>query len=109
MPIRACRLHGISTRDIARRNHQGEGTIMVRIARRGRGEPGATSDLIDFIRDDARPLREARDLDPLIARIGDARLVLLGEASHGTSEYYTWRAEITRRLIVEKGFQFLAV
>jgi len=42
-------------------------------------------------------------------RIGDARFVLLGEASHGTAEYYRWRAEITRRLIVEKGFQFIAV
>jgi erythromycin esterase-like protein len=45
----------------------------------------------------------------LLGRIGDARFVLLGEASHGTAEYYTWRAEISRRLIVEKGFQFIAV
>src|SRR5207244_12185363 len=49
------------------------------------------------------------DLDPLLERIGDARFVLLGEASHGTSEYYTWRAELSRRLIVEKGFHFIAV
>src|SRR5262249_55613053 len=35
--------------------------------------------------------------------------VLLGEASHGTSEFYTWRAEISRRLILEKGFSFIAV
>jgi erythromycin esterase-like protein len=42
-------------------------------------------------------------------RIGDARFVLLGEASHGTSEYYTWRAALSRRLIREKGFSFLAV
>ncbi|WP_223808884.1 erythromycin esterase family protein [Rufibacter hautae] len=42
-------------------------------------------------------------------RIGDARYVLLGEATHGTHEYYTWRAEITRRLIQEKGFSFIAV
>jgi erythromycin esterase-like protein len=41
--------------------------------------------------------------------IGDARFVLLGEASHGTSEYYTWRARITRRLITEKQFSFLCV
>jgi erythromycin esterase len=82
---------------------------MVRTARRGRLEPEATSDLIDSIRDASRPLRDGRDLDPLLTRIGDARFVLLGEASHGTSEYYTWRAEITRRLIVEKGFRFIAV
>ena len=49
------------------------------------------------------------DLDPLLERIGDARYVLLGEASHGTSEFYTWRAEITKRLIRERGFSFIAV
>jgi erythromycin esterase len=42
-------------------------------------------------------------------RIGDSRFVLLGEASHGTSEFYTWRAEITKRLIVEKGFTIIGV
>ena len=42
-------------------------------------------------------------------KIGDARFVLLGEASHGTADYYTWRAEISKRLIQEKGFSFLAV
>lgn len=41
--------------------------------------------------------------------IGDARIVLLGEASHGTHEYYTWRARITQRLVQEKGFQFIGV
>lgn len=49
------------------------------------------------------------DLDPLIARVGDARLVLLGEATHGTHEFYRTRAEITRRLIEEKGFTAVAV
>jgi erythromycin esterase len=50
-----------------------------------------------------------KDLDPLLEHIGDAKHVLLGEASHGTSEFYTWRAEITKRLIAEKGFSFIAV
>ena len=50
-----------------------------------------------------------KDLDALLERIGDARYVLLGEASHGTSEFYMWRAEITKRLITEKGFSFIAV
>ncbi|HEY0897695.1 MAG TPA: erythromycin esterase family protein, partial [Sphingobacteriaceae bacterium] len=54
-------------------------------------------------------LNTAKDLDPLLDRIGDARLVLLGEASHGTHEYYTWRSAITRRLLQEKGFNFIAV
>jgi erythromycin esterase len=57
----------------------------------------------------AQPLETARDLDPLLERIGDARFVLLGEASHGTSEFYTWRAEISKRLIEEHGFSFIAV
>jgi erythromycin esterase len=55
------------------------------------------------------PLRSSADLDPLLAAIGDARVVLLGEASHGTHEYYTWRAALSKRLIQEKGFQFIAV
>lgn len=57
----------------------------------------------------ARPLRRPADLDPLLEAIGDARYVLLGEATHGTSEFYTWRTEISRRLITEKGFSFIAV
>lgn len=57
----------------------------------------------------ARPLRGAADLDPLLDHIGDARFVLLGEATHGTSEFYTWRAELSKRLIREKGFSFIAV
>lgn len=57
----------------------------------------------------ATSLRSEADLDPLIERVGDARFVLLGEASHGTSEYYGLRAEITRRLIEEKGFTLIAV
>jgi len=56
-----------------------------------------------------RPLERPSDLDPLLDRIGAARFVLLGEASHGTSEFYTWRAALSKRLIVEKGFRFLAV
>src|SRR4051794_4493477 len=57
----------------------------------------------------ATPLRGPDDLDPLMDAIGDARYVLLGEASHGTSEYYAWRATISKRLILEKGFSFIAV
>ena len=49
------------------------------------------------------------DLDPLLQRIGDARVVLIGEASHGTSEFYRMRAHITRRLIEEKNFNIVAV
>jgi erythromycin esterase-like protein/predicted phosphoribosyltransferase len=51
----------------------------------------------------------ARDYDPLLERIGDAQFVLLGEASHGTHEFYRERAEITKRLLAEKGFSAVAV
>jgi erythromycin esterase-like protein len=52
---------------------------------------------------------EAGDYDELIERVGDRRLVLLGEGSHGTHEFYRERARITRRLIEEKGFTAVAV
>ncbi|HWE39029.1 MAG TPA: erythromycin esterase family protein [Isosphaeraceae bacterium] len=58
----------------------------------------------------ARPLEGASsDFDPLLERIGAARFVLLGEASHGTHEFYRVRAEITKRLIREQGFNAVAV
>ena len=48
-------------------------------------------------------------MQPLLDRIGDARLVLIGEASHGTSEFYRIRAEITKALVERKNFDFVAV
>lgn len=51
----------------------------------------------------------AADYDPLLELIGDAHFVLIGEASHGTHEFYSTRAEITNRLIREKGFTAVAV
>lgn len=55
------------------------------------------------------PSIETADLDPLMERIGSARIVLLGEATHGTSEFYKMRERITRDLIVRKGFRFVAI
>jgi len=49
------------------------------------------------------------NLDNLLQRIGDSRLVLLGEASHGTAEFYEMRARITQELIEKKGFNIIAV
>jgi erythromycin esterase-like protein len=61
------------------------------------------------IRRAAVPLAGAPgDYDTLLALIGDARIVLLGEASHGTHEFYRERARITRRLIQDKGFTIVA-
>src|SRR6266403_31397 len=61
------------------------------------------------LKERARPLSSSEDLDPLLDFIGDSRIVLLGEASHGTHEYYTWRTGISQRLISEKEFSFIAV
>ncbi len=52
---------------------------------------------------------EEANMDGLMDRIGDARVVLLGEASHGTSEFYRMRARITRELIEKHGFNIVAV
>jgi protein-L-isoaspartate(D-aspartate) O-methyltransferase len=52
---------------------------------------------------------ESADLSPLIERIGDARVVLLGEATHGTAEFYLMRARLSRELILKKGFRFVAI
>src|SRR5215216_1036731 len=54
-------------------------------------------------------LNTSKDLDALIKDIGDCSVVMLGEASHGTHEFYTWRSAISKRLILEKGFNFIAV
>jgi erythromycin esterase len=69
----------------------------------------ATRDEIDEIASLARPLVASADLEVLVQRIAGRRAVLLGEASHGTSEYYRWRAEITRRLVVAGDARFVAV
>jgi len=52
---------------------------------------------------------ESANLKPLLERIGDARVVLLGEATHGTSEFYRMRERISRELIKRKGFSFVAI
>jgi erythromycin esterase-like protein/predicted phosphoribosyltransferase len=91
--------------------------VGVLLAQRGTSEdsktaqsPAADSPLVKALRETAYPLAgSARDYDPLIGRIGEARFALLGEASHGTHEFYYERAEITKRLITEKNFTAVAV
>jgi len=73
---------------------------------KGTADPSAIS---TALKKRARPLESDADLDPLIDRIGQARYVLLGEATHGTSEFYQWRAKLSRRLVEEQGFSFIAV
>jgi len=70
----------------------------------------AVTRILTAIREAAHPLSGGpSDYDPLLKRIEDARLVLIGEASHGTHEFYRHRAQITKRLITEKGFRAVAV
>src|SRR4051794_24916794 len=62
------------------------------------------------VNEEARPLEgKPSDYDPLLELIHEARFCLLGEASHGTHEFYRERAEITKQLIREKGFTAVAV
>jgi protein-L-isoaspartate(D-aspartate) O-methyltransferase len=67
--------------------------------------------LVQSIADAAEPFAsiETADLSPLLDRIGEARVVLLGEATHGSSEFYRMREAISRELILKKGFSFIAI
>ncbi len=75
--------------------------------------PGSTrrATLPELIRRDCEPFHgiESADLSGLMDRIADARLVLIGEASHGTGEFYDMRARITERLVCDRGFNVVAV
>ncbi|HEU5143694.1 MAG TPA: erythromycin esterase family protein [Dermatophilaceae bacterium] len=72
----------------------------------GAAQPGRVA---DEIRSLAGPLEAPSDLDPVVERARAARFVCVGEASHGTSEYYRWRALLSRRLIEEQGYTWIGV
>jgi protein-L-isoaspartate(D-aspartate) O-methyltransferase len=78
-------------------------------SRPSRRVPGKT--LAQTVADDCEPFEfiEGARLDRLLSRVGDARIVQLGEASHGTSEFYRMRERISRELITQKGFRFVAI
>lgn len=66
--------------------------------------------LINILNSDIEPLQNGESkYDLLLKNIGDARYVLIGEASHGTREFYQTRAEITQQLILKKGFMAVAI
>lgn len=67
-----------------------------------------SSKLIHAIKEQSLPLNE-QSLNKIIEAIGNARIVMIGEASHGTSEFYTTRAELSKMLINQKGFNVIAV
>ncbi|KAB2942359.1 MAG: protein-L-isoaspartate(D-aspartate) O-methyltransferase [Hyphomicrobium sp.] len=72
---------------------------------------GVDGALVKALAAEAEPFGyiEDADLDPLLRRIGEARVVLIGEATHGTSEFYRLRERITRALIEKTGFNFVAI
>ena len=78
---------------------------------RVRHVPSSDERLVHRIADAAEPFDsiDTVDLHPLLERVGDARIVLLGEATHGTSEFYRMRERISRELIINKGFRFIAI
>lgn len=81
-----------------------------RLASADRVQVATADPAVEAIRRVARPLTGmTSDYDELLGTIGSARLVLLGEASHGTGEFYFERALLTQRLIAEKGFAAVVV
>ena len=81
---------------------------------RARKRPAAVdrdAALVDAIADGCEPFNSVKsaNLEPLLDRIGDARIVLIGEATHGTSEFYRMRNRITTELIRKKGFRFVSI
>lgn len=74
-----------------------------------RAEAEALGRLLQGYGEDLPPPERNDEFGAPFERFGDARLVLLGEATHGTSEFYRGRAAITQRLITEHGFTILAV
>src|SRR5437764_4854071 len=73
-------------------------------------EAATTASFAARVRSNAHELTGgAGDYAPLLELVGDARFALLGEASHGTEDFYRERARITRQLIAEKGFNAVVV
>lgn len=65
--------------------------------------------IIATVQQHKNDFKNTEDLRPLIEEIKDKRIIMLGEATHGTHEYYTWRAKISKLLMEEHGFDFVAV
>ncbi len=87
---------------------EGPGVVPVGVSPPRGTRPATTAALI---REAAEPSTDIGDVDvgPLLDRIGQSKVVLLGEATHGTSEFYQMRARITRELITKRGFTIVAV
>lgn len=66
-------------------------------------------DTVDLVRKHAIPLDRSHGIGQILNLIGDVDVVLIGEASHGTHEFYDLRAHLTRALIASRGFNIVAV
>jgi erythromycin esterase-like protein len=64
---------------------------------------------LDAIRSEAIPLDRSRGIGPILDLIGDQHVVLIGEATHGTHEFYDLRQQLTRALITSRGFNIVAL
>jgi protein-L-isoaspartate(D-aspartate) O-methyltransferase len=89
----------------------GKGTTAGKITAKTMDKLPTDDELRDIIADSCDPFNsvETANLDSLLERIGDAEIVLIGEASHGTSEFYNMRSRITRELIARKNFRFVTI
>lgn len=66
--------------------------------------------LVNILNEDIEPILDSENkYDKLLQDIGDSRYVLIGEATHGTHEFYQTRAEITQQLILKKGFMAIGI
>lgn len=71
--------------------------------------PNPADRFLKYFQEQAMPLTKEKHLEPLYNAVEDRRFALLGESTHGTREYYQWRAAISRHLIEEQGFDFVAI
>ncbi len=69
----------------------------------------ASNPIHSFLKTHAQPLRGEKDLDELAYQLRSKKVVMLGEATHGTSEFYSRRAELSLKLIKDYGFKFIAI
>ena len=71
----------------------------------------AAASASELLAETAEPIESLESLDfgPLLERIGDSRLVLVGDATHGTSEFYRFRERLTRQLVERQGFELVCL
>src|SRR5687767_186803 len=89
-----------------------ETKAMARLSWKQSENDASVKEAVDLVREHGEalpPIADEQAFGAMFDRFADARVVLLGEASHGTSEFYRARAAITKRLIEEHGFTIVAV